>query len=154
MVKKYEGYLDASDLRFAIVVSRFNDAITERLLQGALDCLKRHNAEDEAVDIFYVPGAFEMPVALKKIAKSKKYDAAIALSCIIRGDTPHFDYVASEVAKGIAKISIEDELAVGFGVITADSLEQAINRAGAKSGNKGFKAAMSAMETANLLKEV
>lgn len=150
MVRKFEGKLNAEGYRFGIVVSRFNEAISNRLLDGALDCLLRHNAADESIDVYYVPGSFEIPTALKKIAEKKEYDALIALGCIIRGETPHFEYVAAEVAKGIAAVSLETEVPVAFGIVTADTLEQAINRAGAKSGNKGFQAALSAIEMASL----
>lgn len=154
MVKIYEGKLDGRGLKFGIVVSRFNEAITSRLLAGALDCLKRHNVSEEDIEVFWVPGAFEIPVALKRIASSERFNALIALACIIRGETPHFDYVASEVTKGIAQVSLKKSVPVAFGVVTADSLEQAINRAGAKSGNKGFQAAMSALEMANLFAQI
>ncbi len=153
MARVYEGKLDGKGLKFAIVVSRFNEAITSRMLDGALDCLRRHNVSDDDISIFWVPGGFEVPVALKKAAKTGKYDAMIAISCLIRGDTPHFDYVASEISKGVAKVSLDTEIPVAFGVVTADTLEQAINRAGAKSGNKGFQAAMTALEMANLFRE-
>lgn len=154
MVKKIEGRLEGKDLKFAIVVSRFNDAITTRLLDGALDCLIRHGVSEENITVYWVPGAFEIPVTLKKAAETKAYDALISLACIIRGDTPHFEYVSSEVAKGVAQVSLETGVPISFGVVTADNLEQAINRAGAKSGNKGFQAAMSALEMANLFKQV
>lgn len=150
MVRKFEGKLDAEGFRFGIIVSRFNEAISNRLLEGALDCLLRHNASEDSIDVYLVPGSFEIPVTLKKIAEKREYDALIALGCIIRGETPHFDYVAAEVAKGIAAVSLETEVPVAFGIVTADTLEQAINRAGAKSGNKGFQAALSAIEMASL----
>jgi 6,7-dimethyl-8-ribityllumazine synthase len=154
MVQKFEGKLEGKGLRFGIVVSRFNDVITSRLLEGALDCLFRHGVDEHDVDIYWVPGAFEIPVTLKKIASNHNYDALISLACIIRGETPHFEYVSAEVAKGIAQVSLETGIPVAFGVVTADSLEQAVNRAGAKSGNKGFQAALSAIEMANLFKQV
>ncbi len=154
MVKKYEGKLNAKGLKFGILVSRFNDLITERLLEGSLDCLRRHGAEEDDISIFYVPGSFEMPLLAKKVALSGKVNAVIALACIIRGETPHFDFIASEVTKGLAKASLDSSIPVTFGVITADTLEQAVSRAGAKTGNKGFQAALSAIEMANLLKEV
>lgn len=153
MGKRYEGKLTAEGLRFAVVVSRFNDAITSRLLDGALDCLRRHGAAEEAVDVYVVPGAFELPLVAKRVASSGRADAVIALSCIIRGETPHFEFVASEAAKGLALASLESGVPVAFGVVTADTLEQAVNRAGAKSGNKGFQAALSAIEMANLMRE-
>jgi 6,7-dimethyl-8-ribityllumazine synthase len=148
---KYEGKLVAKNLKIAIVISRFNEFITGKLLEGCLDALKRHDADEEKIDIFWVPGAFEIPLAAKKIT-SKGYDAIICLGAVIRGATPHFDYVAGEVAKGIAVTSLEKELPVVFGVITSDTIEQAIERAGTKAGNKGFEAAMSAIEMANLFK--
>lgn len=154
MVRKYEGNLNAKGLKFGILVSRFNDLITERLLEGSLDCLRRHGANDDDISIYYVPGSFEMPLLAKKVASSGKINAVIALSCIIRGETPHFDYIASEVTKGLAKASMDSSIPVAFGIITADTLEQAVNRAGAKTGNKGFQAALSAIEMANLVKEV
>lgn len=154
MAKVFEGKLDGRGLKFGIVVSRFNDAITTRLLEGALDCLRRHNVAADDVEIYWVPGAFEIPVALKKLASQKRFNALIALACVIRGETPHFDFVSAEVAKGVAHVSIKKEVPIAFGVVTADSLEQAINRAGAKSGNKGFQAAMSALEMANLFRQM
>lgn len=148
-----EGKLNAKGFRFAIVVSRFNSFITERLLEGALDALKRHGAEEKQIAIYKVPGAFEIPLAAKLLAKKKEYDAVICLGTVIRGATPHFDYVASEVAKGIAQTSLEIEKPISFGVITSDNIEQAIERAGTKSGNKGYDAAISAIEMVNLIKE-
>lgn len=152
-MKNIEGKLDAKGLRFAIVISRFNSFLSTKLLDGAIDCLKRHGAADNKVDVIWVPGSFEIPVAIKKIV-NKKYDAIIALGVIVKGDTPHFDYIASETAKGIANVSIEEQVPVSFGVITADNLEQAIERAGTKQGNKGFDAAMTAIEMANLFREI
>ena len=149
-----EGKLIASGLRFAIVVSRFNSFITERLLEGALDCLKRHGCREEDVEIFKTPGSFEIPLVAKKLAKSSKFDAVIALGAVIRGETPHFDYVAAEVSKGIANASLETEKPIAFGILTTDTVEQAIDRAGAKAGNKGWEAALSAIEMANLLKDL
>lgn len=154
MPKTIEGNLSAVGLRFALVVGRFNDFISDRLLEGALDTLVRSGAKDDAIDVYKVPGSFEMPVVAKKLAENGNYDAIICLGCIIRGGTPHFDYVAAEASKGIAKISIEYGLPVSFGVITADNIEQAIERAGTKSGNKGRDAALSAIEMANLLKSI
>ncbi len=152
-MKVFEGKLIAKDLRFAIVVSRFNEFLSARLLDGALDALRRHDARDENIEVAWVPGSFEMPLIAQKMAMSKKYDAVVCLGAIIRGDTPHFDYIASEVAKGIAKVNLDTGIPVSFGVITADTTEQAIERAGVKAGNKGWQAAYSAIEMANLLKE-
>lgn len=149
-MKIIEGKLVARDYRFAIIVSRFNEFISGHLLSGALDCLKRHEAEDEAVDIIWVPGSFEIPLIAMKAAQSKRYDAIICLGAVIRGSTPHFDYVAAEVAKGIAGVGLETGIPVIFGVITSDTLEQAIERAGSKAGNKGWQAAASAIEMADL----
>jgi 6,7-dimethyl-8-ribityllumazine synthase len=148
-----EGKLNAKGFRFAIVVSRFNSFITERLLEGALDALKRHGADEKQIEVYKVPGAFEIPLVAKLLAKKKDVDAVIALGTVIRGATPHFDYVAAEVSKGIAQSSLEIEKPISFGVITSDNIEQAIERAGTKSGNKGFDAAMSAIEMVNLIKE-
>jgi 6,7-dimethyl-8-ribityllumazine synthase len=152
MGRVVEGQMNATGLRFALVVSRFNHFITGRLEEGALDALARHGADAAAVDVFRVPGAFEMPLAAKKVASSGKYDAVIALGCVVRGSTPHFDYVAGEAAKGLAMASMETGVPVSFGVLTTDNLEQAIERAGTKAGNKGWDAAMGAIEMANLLK--
>ncbi|MBI5563197.1 MAG: 6,7-dimethyl-8-ribityllumazine synthase [Deltaproteobacteria bacterium] len=154
MPKIIEGDLTAKGLRFALIVSRFNDFIGERLLEGAVDTLMRSGAADDAIDVIKVPGAFEMPVVAKGLAKAKTYDAIICLGCVIRGSTPHFDYVAGEAAKGIAKVSLDYDCPVAFGVITSDNIEQAIERAGTKSGNKGRDAATNAMEMANLLKKL
>lgn len=153
-MKKYEGELQAKGLRFAIIVSRFNDFITNKLLDGAIDALLRHGAADQDVDIIKVPGSFEIPLTAKKIAGTKSYDAVICLGTIIRGATPHFGYIASEVTKGIASASIETGIPIAFGVITADTIEQAIERAGTKSGNKGWDAALVAIEMAQLLKKL
>jgi 6,7-dimethyl-8-ribityllumazine synthase len=152
MAKIIEGQFQAENKRFAIVVSRFNHFITTKLLDGALDALHRHNVADENITIAYTPGAYEIPLIAQKFAESKNYDAVIALGVIIRGETPHFDYIASEVAKGIAQINLQTSVPVIFGVQTTDNIEQAIDRAGAKQGNKGFEAAMSAMEMISLLK--
>ena len=152
MGKVIEGKLDASKLKFAIIVSRFNELISKGLLGGAEDCLKRHGAKENAIDVIWVPGAFEIPLVAKKIAK--EYDAIICLGAVIRGATAHFEYVASEVSKGIAKVSLDSGVPVIFGVLTTDNLEQALERAGAKPGNKGFNAALSAIELANLTKEL
>jgi len=148
----FEGKLDATGLRFGIIVSRFNSFIGERLLEGALDALVRHGGADSNITVVRVPGAFEIPLAAKKLAESGKYDALICLGAVIRGSTPHFDYVAAEVSKGVASVSLESGVPVAFGVLTTDSIEQAIERAGTKAGNKGFEAAVTAIETANLLK--
>lgn len=149
-MKTFEGKLIARDYRFAIVVSRFNEFISGHLLSGALDCLKRHEASEESIDIIWVPGSFEIPLASLKAAKTGRYDAVICLGAVIRGSTPHFDYVAAEVAKGTAAVGLDTGIPVIFGVITSDTLEQAIERAGSKAGNKGWQAAASAIEMADL----
>lgn len=149
MGRVFEGKLLGQGLKFGVVVSRFNEFITGKLLTGCLDALKRHGVAENDIDIVWVPGAFEIPLAAKKLA-GKDYAAIICLGAVIRGATPHFDYVASEVAKGIAQTALEKELPVSFGIITADNLEQAIERAGSKVGNKGFDAALTALEMANL----
>lgn len=149
-----EGGLSAEGLKFAIVVGRFNSFITERLLEGALDCILRHGGSRENVEVYKVPGSFEIPLLAKKVAKSGKYDAIICLGAVIRGSTPHFDYVASEVTKGIAQVSLETEIPISYGVLTTDTIEQAIERAGTKMGNKGFDAALTAIEMVNLIKKV
>jgi 6,7-dimethyl-8-ribityllumazine synthase len=154
MPKIIEAKLLAEGKKFSIVVSRFNDFITERLVGGALDALVRCGAADEDIEIIKVPGAFEIPLVAKKAAVSNRYHAVICLGAVIRGATPHFDYVSAEVSKGIAMVSMESEIPIIFGVITTDTLEQAIERAGTKSGNKGWSAAMSAVEMANLVDEL
>jgi 6,7-dimethyl-8-ribityllumazine synthase len=154
MVKVIEGNLDAGKLKFAVVVSRFNELVSRGLLEGALDCLKRHGAKETAIEVAWTPGSFEMPLVAKKLAATKKFDAIICLGAVIRGATSHFEYVASEAAKGIAKVSLDSGLPVIFGVLTCDNLEQALERAGAKPGNKGFDAAMSAIELANLTEQI
>ena len=154
MGKLYEGSLVGKGLKFGVVVSRFNEFITNKLLSGAQDALKRHDVADEDIDIAWVPGAFEIPVVAKKMAQSNKYNAVICLGAVVRGSTPHFEYVASEVSKGIAKISLDTGLPVTYGVVTADTLEQAIERAGTKAGNRGFDAAVDAIEMANLMKNI
>ena len=154
MSKVFEGLLVGKGLKFGVVVSRFNEFITKKLLEGAQDALLRHDVSQEDIDIAWVPGAFEIPLVAKKLAESKKYNAIICLGAVIRGGTPHFEYIAAEVAKGIAKVGLDTGLPVSFGVITADTLEQAIERAGTKEGNKGFEAAVSAIEMANLLKKI
>jgi 6,7-dimethyl-8-ribityllumazine synthase len=154
MPRIVEGRLSAEGFRFAIIVSRFNDFISSRLVEGAMDALKRHGASDEQISVVKVPGAFEIPVVAKKLAGSDRFDALICLGAVIRGGTPHFDYVAAEVSKGIANVSLESKVPVTFGVLTTDNLEQAIERAGSKSGNKGYEAAVAAMELVNLFKEL
>jgi len=153
-MKVFEGKLIAEGLRFAIVVSRFNDFIGERLLGGALDALMRSGAREQDVEVFKVPGAFEIPLVAKKLARAGRYNAVICLGAVIRGATPHFDYVANEVSKGIATVSLETGVPVTFGVLTTDNLEQAIERAGSKAGNKGWDAAVAAIEMANLLRQI
>jgi len=153
-MKTIEGQLKADGLRFGIVAGRFNEFITAKLLSGAIDCLVRHGAKAEDLATAWVPGAFEIPLAAKKMAASGKYDAIICLGAVIRGATPHFDYVCAEVSKGIATISLQYETPVSFGVLTTESIEQAVERAGTKAGNKGVDAAMAAIEMANLLKNL
>jgi len=150
----YEAKLAAEGKKFALVVSRFNDFITERLLNGALDALIRSGAAEADIDVVKVPGAFEIPLIARKLAVKKRYHAVVCLGAVIRGATPHFDYVSAEVSKGIAHVAIETDVPVIFGVITADSIEQAIERAGSKAGNKGWSAAMAAVEMANLIEIV
>ncbi|WP_322622052.1 6,7-dimethyl-8-ribityllumazine synthase [Aedoeadaptatus coxii] len=145
-----EGMLTGKDRKFAIVVSRFNDFITSKLVDGALDCLLRHEVKDEDITLIKVPGAFEIPLAAQKLAESKKYDGVICLGAVIRGATTHYDYVCSEVSKGIAKITLDTGLPVGFGIVTTENIEQAIERAGTKSGNKGYDTAMSVLEMVDL----
>lgn len=152
--KTYEGHLDAKGLKFAILVSRFNSFVTDRLLAGALDGLSRSGADEEDIEIVRMPGSWEMPVVAAELARQKRHDALICLGAVIRGDTPHFDYVAGEAAKGLGQVAMQHGVPVAFGVLTTNTLEQAIDRAGAKSGNKGFDAAMSAIETANLLRRL
>jgi len=153
-VKNVDGDLLARGARFGIVLSRFNGFISERLLDGAIDTLVRHGADRSNIEIVRVPGAFEMPLALKTLAGSGKYDALIALGAVIRGATPHFDYVAGECAKGISQVSLQFDIPVGFGVLTVDTIEQAIERAGTKAGNKGVDAALTVLEMVNLLKKL
>ncbi|MBM4276559.1 MAG: 6,7-dimethyl-8-ribityllumazine synthase [Deltaproteobacteria bacterium] len=154
MAKTIEGKLMAKGLKFGIVTSRFNNFVSDRLLEGALDALRRSGAEEGDCSVVRVPGSFEIPLATKKMAKSGRYDALICLGCVIRGSTPHFEYIATEVTKGIASITLESEIPISFGVLITDTIEQAIERAGTKVGNKGFDAAMSAIEMANLMKEI
>jgi 6,7-dimethyl-8-ribityllumazine synthase len=152
MAKILEGKLSAAGLRFALIVSRFNDFVVGRLQEGAIDAIVRHGGDEKNIEIIKVPGAFEIPLIAKKAAKSGKYDAVICLGAVIRGATPHFDYVAAEVSKGIATVGLETEVPITFGVLTTDNIEQAIERAGSKSGNKGWDAAVSAIEMISLLK--
>jgi 6,7-dimethyl-8-ribityllumazine synthase len=153
-MKTFEGELQAKGLKFAIIVSRFNDFISSKLLDGAVDALIRHGASDQNIDIIKVPGAYEIPLAAKKVASKKKHDAVICLGAIIRGATPHFDYVAAEASKGIAQASLDSGIPIAFGVLTTDTIEQAIERAGTKSGNKGWDCAMVAIEMAQLFKKI
>ena len=150
MPKVLEGTITAEKFKFAVIVSRFNDFISSKLVEGAMDALKRHGASDDNITLVRVPGAFEIPVAAKRLAAKGDFDAIICLGAVIRGATPHFDYVASEVAKGVAVVSLDSNVPITFGVLTTDNLEQAIERAGSKSGNKGWDAAMAAMEMASL----
>ncbi len=154
MVNTVEGMLDGKGLKIAIVVTRFNDFITRRLLSGAIDCLKRHNVAGDNITEYWVPGSFELPYVSAKLAEKGEHDAIICLGAIIRGDTTHYQYIASEVAKGIAQTSLKYNVPVIYGVITPDSIEQAIERAGTKAGNRGFDAALTAIELANLYKKI
>ena len=149
----YEGSLVATGLRFAVVVARFNSLVTEQLLAGALDTLRRHGADEAGVDVYRCPGTFELPALLKRVALSGRYDAVVALGAVIRGGTPHFEYVAAEATKGIGVVSLEADCAVAMGVLTCDTMEQALERAGVKAGNKGAEAATAAIEQANAFKE-
>ena len=153
-VNYYEGNLIAQGLKFCIVIGRFNEFISSKLLGGAVDGLVRHGVDEQDIDIVWVPGSFEIPLIAQKMCEKKKYDAIICLGAVIRGSTPHFDYVAAEVSKGIAKVMLDSCLPVIFGVLTTDNIEQAIERAGTKSGNKGYDAAVSAIEMANLIKSL
>jgi len=152
MPKIIEGKVDASGLKFAIILSRFNEFITAKLLEGCLDSLLRHGANDQHISIIKVPGAFEIPLIAQKVAETKQFDAIICLGAVIRGQTPHFEYIASQVTKGIASIQLKSGIPIAYGIITSDNLEQAIERAGTKLGNKGWDAAISAIEMANILK--
>lgn len=154
MGEVFEGHLVGQGLRFGLVVGRFNEFITNRLLAGALDALTRHGVAEEDVDVAWVPGAFEIPLVARRLALRGRYDAVVCLGAVIRGSTPHFEYVAAEVAKGVARVGLETGVPVIFGVITADTLEQAIERAGTKAGNKGWHAAVSAIEMANLMRRL
>ena len=153
-MKVIEGELRAEGKKFALIVSRFNELISQKLLEGAIDCLKRHGAEEDNIAVIWTPGSFEIPYIANILAQKKEYDALICLGAVIRGDTPHFNYIANEVSKGIARISLEKEIPVIFGVLTTDNLEQALERAGTKAGNRGFQAALSAIELVNLTKKV
>jgi len=154
ILKIFEGNLLAKSLRFALVAGRFNEFITSKLVSGAVDALKRHGADENNIELFWVPGAFEIPLIAKKLAETKKYNAVICLGTVIRGATPHFEYVSSEVSKGIANVGLEVGIPIVFGVLTTDTIEQAIERAGTKAGNKGFDAALTAIETANLINQI
>ena len=154
MGKIFEGVLLGKGLKFGVVVSRFNEFITKKLLEGAQDALLRHGVNQEDIDIAWVPGSFEIPLVARNLAQTKRYDAVICLGAVIRGATPHFEYITAELTKGIAKVGLEAGLPVSYGVITADTLEQAIERAGTKVGNRGFDAAVDAIEMANLLKSI
>ena len=153
-MKTLEGKLTAKNMKIAIVVARFNEFITSKLLSGCIDCLIRHEAADEDLTVAWVPGAFEIPMAAKKLAESGKYDAVICLGAVIRGATPHFDYVCAEASKGIAQVSIQTGVPVAFGVLTTENIQQAVERAGTKAGNKGVDCAMTAMEMVSLFKEM
>jgi len=154
MPNNIEGSLTAKGLTFAVVLSRFNNFIGERLLDGAVDAIVRHGGKDDAVDVFRVPGAFEIPQIARRLVDSKKYSAVICLGAVIRGSTPHFEYIAAESAKGVAKISLESDIPISYGIITTDTIEQAIERAGSKSGNKGYDAAVTAIEMTNLVAQI
>ena len=153
-MRTYEGKFDGRNVKIAIVAGRFNEFITSKLIGGALDVLKRNDVSEENIDIAWVPGAFEIPLIAKKLAKTQKYDAIITLGAVIKGSTPHFDYVCAEVSKGVSQISLQSELPVIFGVLTTNNVEEAIERAGTKAGNKGADAAFSAIEMINLIKEI
>ncbi len=153
-MKTLEGKLDATGLKFGIVIARFNEFISGKLLEGCLDGLIRHGAEDKDIDVLWSPGSFEIPLLAKKMASTGRYSAVICLGAVIRGSTPHFDYVAAEVSKGVAHVGLETGIPVIFGVLTTDNIEQAIERAGTKSGNKGFDAAMAAIEMANVIRQI
>jgi 6,7-dimethyl-8-ribityllumazine synthase len=153
-INRFEGKLDATGIHIGIVVSRFNNFLTDKLLEGAIDCLVRHGGKREQITVAYVPGSFEIPYAAAKMVKSEKYDTIICLGALIRGDTPHFDYIASEASKGIARLSLESGVPVIYGLVTADTLEQAIERSGTKAGNKGWQAAEAAVEMVNLYRAI
>jgi 6,7-dimethyl-8-ribityllumazine synthase len=149
-----EGQLSAEGRRFGIVASRFNSLVVHRLLDGTLDCLKRHGADDKKITVVYCPGSFEIPQVTLRLARSNRYDAIICLGCVVRGETPHFDYIAAEVAKGVGEVALQTGVPVSFGVLTTESLEQALERAGAKGGNKGWDAALTAIELAQLAEQL
>lgn len=153
-IKVYEGNLMVKNAKFGIIAGRFNEFITNKLVGGAIDALKRHGAKEEDIEISWVPGAFEIPLIAKKMAATNKYDAIICLGAVIRGSTPHFDYVANEVSKGIANVGLNANIPITFGVLTTDTLEQAIERAGTKAGNKGYDAAVTAIEMVNLISQI
>ena len=153
-LKQFEGDLQVRDLRIVIVASRFNEFIVDSLVKGAIRALRQHGAQDSDIHLVHVPGAFEMPLAVKQLAASRRYDAIVALGAVIRGSTPHFDFVASECTKGVASAGLSHDVPVGFGVLTVDTIEQAVERAGTKAGNKGAEAAMCAVEMANLLRQL
>ncbi len=153
-MKLYEGKLVSKDIKIGIVAARFNEFITSKLLGGAVDALKRHDVDDDNIEVAWVPGAFEIPLIASKMAKSNKYDAIICLGAVIRGNTTHYDYVCSEVSKGIAHVSLNSDIPVMFGVVTTENIEQAIERAGTKAGNKGFDCAVGAIEMVNLIREI
>lgn len=150
----FEGQLDASSLRMAIVVSRFNETITRQLLEGARDCLRRHGADERAISVAWVPGAFEIPLAAQRLARSGQFDAVICLGAVIRGATAHFEHVCNQAAAGVARVGLDTGLPVTFGILTTDTIEQAVERSGTKAGNKGFDAAMAAIEMSNLLRQI
>jgi len=154
MVPKYEGKLIGEGLRFGVVVSRFNELITSKLLGGAMDALIRHGVSEDAIEVAWVPGAFEIPLVTKRLASTRRFDAVLCLGAVIRGSTPHFDYVAAEVSKGVAHVGLETGVPCVFGVLTTDTIEQAIERAGMKAGNKGYDAAVTGIEMANLLRQI
>ena len=154
MSKHFEGTLLGKGLKFGLVVSRFNEFFSKKLLEGAQDALLRHGVNEDDIEVAWTPGSFEIPLIAQKLAQTKKYDAVICLGAVIRGDTPHFDYIAAEVTKGIAKVSLDTGVPIIYGVITTDTLEQAVERSGTKAGNKGFQAAVSAIEMANLSKSI
>jgi 6,7-dimethyl-8-ribityllumazine synthase len=154
MAKVIEGMLDAKGRKFALVASRFNELITKKLVDGAVDCLIRHNAKEENITLYWVPGAFEIPLMAQRVAAAKKHDAVICLGAVIRGGTPHFEYIAAEVSKGIASVGLEADMPVVFGVLTTDTIEQAVERAGTKAGNKGWDAALTAIEMADVVSKV
>jgi len=149
-----EGLLNGSGKRYGIVASRFNELIVRKLVEGSLDCLIRHGADKDSITLAWVPGAFEIPIAAQRLARTKKFDTVICLGAVIRGSTPHFDYVASEVSKGVAKVSLDEDIPVIFGVLTTDTIEQAVERAGTKAGNKGWDAALSAIEMVDLFSKI